>query len=194
MSVDVSSQIDTFTEAVGEMIADITGLDVYEERTNFTQPDGEYATLYISSYEEVSQDSTHLGYYTDDDDIDYAERAKYYYVFVTVKTYKGTPRASLLSIVHGLEMPEYRLPLYEDYNIGFLKHGSINDVSSVIDESWEQRASILLEFNFIIDSTDAEEAEEITSIEITAGDVIDLDDSVIYTIESLIEYTEDDSD
>lgn len=150
---------------IKKFIYSATGYNVYTERTNFIKPDGNYATVFIESYQSTGDNKGDTAGYDSDGNI---IRFKNYNVTVTTRFYRDGAFNQMLSLHNYFASPtEFSdLPLFEEDFIALLRMNLISNVSVPIDDSnWEERAQCLMTFNTSIAWT--EDVGEISEITIT---------------------------
>ena len=145
-----------------------TDLPCYVERENLNRPDSTYVSMIIESMNP-------LGYYNqsyigvpDGETTDHSKQYVHYEVQLTINTWKQDANAYLMAIQAALKNTTSRLYM-ADRNIGWLSESSILNNSTVLDEAWEERATILVTLNSYIGNIDTSEFEYLDKVELSGG-------------------------
>lgn len=148
MAYNFDDELDRITLELKKFVSKGTGLNCYTARTNFTPPNGAYATVYINNMTQAAMDHQKL-YYNDEGLL---VKAIHYILDVTVKVVHDTnPKAKLASLISRLETTYYRDQLIDDTGIGYQTNNGLSDASSVIDKNtWRNSAQTLMTFNTYI--------------------------------------------
>lgn len=145
-----------------------TGLPCYVERENLNRPDSTYISMIIEAMNP-------LGYYhsssigtPEGETTEHQQRYIHYQTSLTINTWKQDANAYLMAIQAAMK-DQSAINYMRDRNVGWLSESTILNNSTVLDEAWEERATILITLNSYVGNVDPEEFDYINSVDITGN-------------------------
>ena len=151
-----------------------TGLPCYVERENLNRPESTYISMFIETMNPLGYFSHRTVVEYDDPDTPEEDPTEHYQQYIhyqpqlTIKTWKQDANAYLMAIQAALK-DRSAVEYMTDRNVAWLSESSILNASTVLDEAWEERATILITLNSYVGNIDPATFDYIDHVDITGN-------------------------
>lgn len=136
--------------------AAIPGTEVRQINNNFVPPSGPYVAVHMNQADPISSYQGWVSVPTDDTGKGILSTT--YRGQVLIRAFGEHAFSRVLSIAHHLRDNSLRYSLLQQQGIGYTGHTSPTDDSARVDnQTMEERGTLLVQFNFTLENTEASE-------------------------------------